>query len=98
MKGDLDRCLDAAFDGYLSKPIRAAELDKAMVAIASGGMGPVRVTHAGGFDQSFALEQAGGDKCLLRDLVELGNQAPGQFQRVQDGIDHGDCQSTVRTS
>ena len=99
MKGDQDRCLDAGFDGYLSKPVRSADLDKAMVAIASGGMGPVRVTHASGFDQSFALEQAGGDECLLRDLIELFlNRAPGQFQRVQDGIDHGDCQSTARSA
>ena len=99
MKGDQDRCLDAGFDGYLSKPVRSADLDKAMVAIASGGMGPGRVTHASGFNQSFALEQAGGDECLLRDLIELFlNRAPGQFQRVQDGIDHGDCQSTARSA
>ena len=70
-----------------------------MAAIAAGGMGPLRVTHASGFDQSFALEQAGGDECLLGDLIELFvNNAPGQLQRVQDGLDHGDWQSTERSA
>ena len=49
--------------------------------------------------RAFALEQAGGEECLLQDLIELFlNQAPGQLQRVQDGIDHGDCESIGRSA
>ncbi len=99
MKGDQERCLDAGFDGYLSKPVRSADLNKAIVVIAAGRTRPVGVTHAGGFDRSFALEQAGGDECLLQELIELFlNRAPGQLQRVEDGIDHGDCQATARSA
>jgi two-component system sensor histidine kinase/response regulator len=34
MKGDQERCLLAGMDAYFSKPIRAAELDAAMDAVA----------------------------------------------------------------
>jgi len=99
MKGDQERCLDAGFDGYLSKPVRSADLDKAIVAIASVGRQQEGGAHASSFDRSFALEQAGGDECLLRELIELFvNNAPGQLQRVRDGLDQGDCQATARSA
>ncbi len=61
MKGDQDRCLDAGFDGYLSKPIRSAELEKAILDLASTRQEAERVACGdGGFDRSFALEQVGG--------------------------------------
>jgi two-component system, sensor histidine kinase and response regulator len=34
MQGDRDRCLEAGMDGYVSKPVRPAELREALATIA----------------------------------------------------------------
>jgi CheY-like chemotaxis protein len=34
MRGDRERCLDAGMDGYVSKPLRAAELYAVLAGIA----------------------------------------------------------------
>ncbi len=36
MKGDRERCLEAGMDGYLSKPIRATELDEVLDSYIAG--------------------------------------------------------------
>ena len=76
MKGDRERCLAAGMDGYLSKPIRTAELSE---AIARLGLAPA----AGGevapaaFDPARALALAEGDRAFLGKLVGLlCDQAP----------------------
>ncbi len=99
MKGDQELCLDAGFDGYLTKPVSSADLDKVVTAFASRGPEPARDIPDSGFDRSFALEQAGGDESLLQELIDLFlDRAPEQLQRVRDEIDQDDCQSTARST
>ena len=92
MKGDLERCLDAGFDGYLSKPIRAAELDAAIESIRNVQSHERSSPHARPTSTvAFALEQAGGDS-LLHELIELFlDRAPGQLDQVRDALDRGDA-------
>jgi CheY-like chemotaxis protein len=38
MKGDRERCLEAGMDGYVSKPVEAAELRRTILATCDAGL------------------------------------------------------------
>jgi CheY-like chemotaxis protein len=99
MKGDEDLCRDAGFDGYLPKPVRRAELDAAVVAAQTRPMKKAGPLAIGQFNRSFALEQAGGDEGLLRELIELFlNCAPEQLECVRKAVERGDGQVAERSA
>ena len=79
MAGDEQRCLAAGMDGYVCKPIRAADLSRVLYDLASSGG---RVTDdvaekaeyppemgMNGVDLDAAREALGGDEDLLRIIV-----------------------------
>ena len=79
MKGDRERCLEAGFDGYLSKPIRSKDL-AALLNASEPSLGieqPVGsdeiVPPAGlpEFDRAELLDRLGGDAELLAEVVGL---------------------------
>jgi CheY-like chemotaxis protein len=80
LKGDRERCLEAGMDCYVTKPLRAADLFDAISRVVLPGPAPVPAPTAGGaggslpagaIDWANALERAGGDPELLRELVRL---------------------------
>jgi signal transduction histidine kinase/DNA-binding response OmpR family regulator/HPt (histidine-containing phosphotransfer) domain-containing protein len=74
MKGDRERCLDVGMDGYLSKPIDAAELFGILEGLGSEDVERV-VTAPPASDQCWdhatALGRVGGDEDLLRETIAL---------------------------
>ncbi|MFL5339802.1 MAG: PAS domain S-box protein [Gemmataceae bacterium] len=62
MKGDRERFLAAGLDGYVSKPFRLDELWAAVAACALPSPRPA-------FDPAELLDQMGGDRRLLRDVL-----------------------------
>ena len=99
MKGDLERCLDAGFDGYLSKPVRAAELDAAMGSISKDRAPLFEAAAPAAVNLDFVLEQSGGDMALMNELIELFlDRAPGQLDCVRDALKRGDAHVAERSA
>jgi two-component system sensor histidine kinase/response regulator len=76
MKGDRERCLQVGMDDYVSKPVRARQLDEAMAAVLGSraqkkksGDEPPTATH-GPVDWEEAMRSVDGDRQLLADVVD----------------------------
>jgi len=106
MKGDRERCLAAGMDGYLSKPIRSAELHQAIDEIAgigkkSSSQTAVRETTAitsqpapldGQWDWSVALATVQGSEELLREiLAAFLEETPRQLSSIERALAASDA-------
>lgn len=103
-KGDRERCLSAGMDGFLAKPIQAAELFAAVeqanapVADAKGPSEPPAATGEP-FDAARALARVAGDRALLRELAEiLKSDAPKRLAEIRRAAAEGDADALSRAA
>ena len=76
MKGDRERILAAGMDGYVAKPIRQAELWKAIGECTTTGAGtevsgPAESSFDGTLDRTALLGRLGGNNELLAEILSL---------------------------
>jgi PAS domain S-box-containing protein len=93
MKGDRERCLAGGMDGYVSKPIRAAELFTALEEVLGPPAPqepkaePARPADADVMDVKAALEHVGGDPQLLREVAEVFlAESPAMLAAVGEAV------------
>ena len=106
MKGDRERCLEAGMDGYVSKPLRASELFRAVEAPFtsvtergddSGNRG--EPPQRGKFDREAALARVDGDSGLLHEIIGLFlAEAPELLSEIRQSVARHDGHALERAS
>jgi two-component system, sensor histidine kinase and response regulator len=102
MKGDSERCLAAGMDGYVSKPIRTHELERAISQV----LRPQKTRKATAslpneantlIDQKALLAGIDGDPQLLRELTRLFlADYPRNLAQIKDALRLGDAEALAK--
>ncbi len=96
LKGDRERCLAAGMDGYIAKPIRAAELHEAIARharpAAAAEPPPPPLPERKIVDWSEALRSVQGNQATLRSMAEVAvEEVPKLFDDIRRAVSVGDA-------
>jgi CheY-like chemotaxis protein len=103
MKGDRERCLEAGMDGYLSKPIRAQDLDSVLDTYRKSKHAvlaqPGPTSPDGPIDEAELLERVDGDRTFIAELAEVfRDDYPRQLRIAHEGVTSGDAEKVRRAA
>ncbi|RPH60127.1 MAG: response regulator, partial [Acidobacteria bacterium] len=96
MQGDRERCLEAGFDGYLTKPIEVDKLVATVERFAGDQKAPTPTPDPhqpaeAVFDERAALSHMGGDRRLLKEIVALfRSDCPSSLRSIERAVDRQD--------
>ena len=89
---ELDRCLAAGMDGYLIKPVRPDELERAITtAVAASALAGVAAPASDAgmarLDEAKILNHAGGDPLLMLEVIQIFlDDCPQRLEHVRRAI------------
>jgi CheY-like chemotaxis protein len=97
MQGDRERFLAAGTDGYVAKPMKAAELSAAIDRLLMGVADRNTPAVEPPIDLPAALRIVDGNHDLLLDLIDMFlEDYPKSVEELQEAITAGDAQRTER--
>ena len=96
MKGDRERCLEAGMDGYVSKPVRAADLlEEIDKQVRRANQPTLRVV----LDRAALLERLEGDAELLAEIVGVFlEDCPRLVASIREAVARGDARLLERAA
>ncbi|OAI52714.1 hypothetical protein AYO44_16485 [Planctomycetaceae bacterium SCGC AG-212-F19] len=107
MKGDRDRCLEAGFDAYLSKPVRSKELYAIVESIGAHPKTPTTLPSSGfpsalveaPVDREAALARVDGDLAFLKELAGMFLEAcPKHLDQIKSAMDLQDTKALQKAA
>ena len=92
LKGDRERCLESGMDGYVSKPVQAEELFRALAPYSAANHPPdlpsaPEAVAGPAIDSEALLRRLDGDRDLLRDLATMfHDDGPTYLAKVRSSL------------
>jgi PAS domain S-box-containing protein len=99
MKGDQERCLAAGMDGYVTKPMKAADLYAAIDCLPTDPPPQHQASREPPIDLTTALSTVDGDEALLAELIDIFRQDyPIHLAALQEALSQHHASQLARSA